>query len=97
MNIDFGSMISDKNLDSKTKLIFYLESQFYFLETEQKNILYSNNEMMKVGDDFCLESIEINKDIYKKNLIKMKEIQQKIKFLTQGNHCICKKEIDKIT
>ena len=45
------NFINNKDINDKDKIIQFLESEFYFLEEQQKAIYYSNEEMNKYYDN----------------------------------------------
>lgn len=82
-------------LDSKTKILIVLESEYKYLEISQNNIIYSNNEMKRLmpDDKDIIESISINEKFFKKNLERMIQIKKRISLLEGNNHYICKKAL----
>lgn len=69
---------------SDEKVIEALEAEYILLETDQKNILYSNDEMLRLmpNDKDSIESRAINLEYCQRNIIKMKEIKSKLEALT---------------
>lgn len=82
-------------LDSKTKILIVLESEYKYLEISQNNIVYSNNEMKRLmpNDEDIIESISINEKFFNKNLERMRQIKKRISILEGNNHYICKKPL----
>ena len=80
---EIDELIKNKNLTIQEKIIINLEKELNQLKLEQKNILYSNEEMLKLdpNDKVVRESIQINIAIYNKNEKRIKEIAQKIIYL----------------
>ena len=80
---EIDELIKNKNLTIQEKIIINLEKELNQLKLEQKNILYSNKEMLKLdpNDKVVRESIQINIAIYNKNEKRIKEIAQKIIYL----------------
>lgn len=60
------------------------EAEYIILETDQKNILYSNEEMLRLmpNDTDSIESRALNLKCYNRNLIRMKEIKARIETTT---------------
>ena len=77
---ELNDLVQNKNLSIQEKMIINLENEYVQLKIEQSNILYSNEEILKLypNDKDFIESREINLDIYNKNEIRIKEIKQKI-------------------
>ncbi len=89
------SYINDKKINDKIKIIKFLESEFDFLEEQQKAIFYSNEEMEKyssIEDKDIQECRAENIKIIFKNLERMKKIQEEIKNLDR-NHYIKDKDL----
>ena len=80
---EIDELIKNKNLTIQEKITINLEKELNQLKLEQKNLLYSNEEMLKLdpNDKVVRESIEINIAIYNKNEKRIKEIEQKIIYL----------------
>jgi len=73
--------INDNKISDKEKIIHFLESEFYFLEEQQKAIFYSNEEMKKYStedDEEINECRSENMKILFKNLERMKKIKSEI-------------------
>ena len=77
---EMDDLVENTNLTIQEKIIINLERELSQLNLEQKNILYSNDEMLKLypNDKDIIESREINIGIYIKNEKKIKEIKDKI-------------------
>ena len=75
-----NDLIQNKNLSIQEKMIINLENEYIQLKLENSNILYSNEEMLRLypNDKDAIESREINLDIYNKNEKRIIEIKQKI-------------------
>ena len=75
-----NDLIQNKNLSIQEKMIINLENEYIQLKLENSNILYSNEEMLRLypNDKDVIESREINLDIYNKNEKRIIEIKQKI-------------------
>ena len=80
---EINEFVENKNLTIQEKITINLEKELNQLKLEQKNLLYSNEEMLKLdpNDKVVRESIEINIAIYNKNEKRIKEIEQKIIYL----------------
>ena len=65
---EMNDIAENQNLTIQEKIIINLEKELSQLNLEQKNILFSNDEMLKLdpNDKDIIESREINLDIYKK-------------------------------
>ena len=72
------NFINNKDINDKDKIIQFLESEFYFLEEQQKAIYYSNEEMNKYydNDKEIAESRAENVKILFKNFERMKKIKE---------------------
>ena len=82
----------DKNLNDKEKIILILISELNYILESLNKIIYSNNEMKKyLNKDELSDYIKDNINIFKKNLIRIKEIKNKIKLIESTNN-----EIDNI-
>lgn len=82
--------INNDKINDKVKIIKFLESEFDFLEGQQKAIFYSNEEMEKYSSEYDNDIQECraeNMKIIFKNLERMKKIQSEILDLDR-NHCI---------
>ena len=77
---ELNDLIQNKNLSIQEKMIINLENEYIQLKLENSNILYSNEEMLRLypNDKDVIESREINLDIYNKNEKRIIEIKQKI-------------------
>ena len=92
---ELSKLADDKNIDNKSKIIFILEIEYNHLETIQNNIIKSNEDMLKYlpNDEITKESIEININIFNKNIKRMIEIKEKMSLLTYSKHDICQKKL----
>ncbi len=89
---DFNKISMDKNLNDKEKIILILISELNYILESLNKIIYSNNEMKKyLNKDELSDYIKDNINIFKKNLIRIKEIKNKIKLIDCSNN-----EIDNI-
>ena len=89
---DFNKISMDKNLNDKEKIILILISELNYILESLNKIIYSNNEMKKyLNKDELSDYIKDNINIFKKNLIRIKEIKNKIKLIESTNN-----EIDNI-
>ena len=89
---DFNKISMDKNLNDKEKIILILISELNYILESLNKIIYSNNEMKKyLNKDELGDYIKDNINIFKKNLIRIKEIKNKIKLIDCSNN-----EIDNI-
>ena len=89
---DFNKISMDKNLNDKEKIILILISELNYILESLNKIIYSNNEMKKyLNKDELIDYIKDNINIFKKNLIRIKEIKNKIKLIDCTNN-----EIDNI-
>jgi hypothetical protein len=89
---DFNKISMDKNLNDKEKIILILISELNYILESLNKIIYSNNEMKKyLNKDELSDYIKDNINIFKKNLIRIKEIKNKIKLIDCTNN-----EIDNI-
>ena len=89
---DFNKISMDKNLNDKEKIILILISELNYILESLNKIIYSNNEMKKyLNKDELIDYIKDNINIFKKNLIRIKEIKNKIKLIDCSNN-----EIDNI-
>ncbi len=89
---DFNKISMDKNLNDKEKIIVILISELNYILESLNKIIYSNNEMKKyLNKDELSDYIKDNINIFKKNLIRIKEIKNKIKLIDCSNN-----EIDNI-
>ena len=90
---ELSKFADDKSIDDKSKIIYILEIEYNHLETIQNNIIKSNEEMLKYlpNDEITKESIEININIFNKNIKRMIEIKEKMSLLTYSKHDICQK------
>ena len=63
---EMDDLVENTNLTIQEKIIINLERELSQLNLEQKNILYSNDEMLKLypNDKDIIESREINIGIY---------------------------------
>jgi hypothetical protein len=89
------SFINDNKINDKEKIVKFLESEFIFLEEQQKAIFYSNQEMMKYcgeDDEDINECRSENMKIIFKNLTRMKKIQSDIIGLDR-NHFLKDKDL----
>lgn len=87
--------ISDNKISDKEKIIKFLESEFYFLQDQQKAIYYSNVEMKKYlteEDEELNEFRAENMKIIYKNFERMKKIKSDILGLDR-NHNIKDKDL----
>lgn len=87
--------INDNKIGDKEKIIKFLESEFFFLEEQQKAIYYSNQEMMKYcteDDEDINECRAENMKIIFKNFERMKKIKSDIIGLDK-NHYLKDKEL----
>ena len=75
---ELNDLIQNKNLSIQEKMIINLENEYIQLKLENSNILYSNEEMLRLYPKDVIESREINLDIYTKNEKRITEIKQKI-------------------
>lgn len=87
--IALDNYINDSKISDKEKIIKFLESEFYFLEEQQKAIHYSNEEMKK----YCTEEDEEinecraeNMKILFKNFERMKKIKSEILALDRSHY-----------
>jgi len=79
---DFNKIAMDKNINDKDKIIIILISELDYILNSLKKIIYSNNEMKKyLNKDELYDYMKDNILIFKKNLIRIKEIKNKIKLL----------------
>jgi hypothetical protein len=92
---ELSKLADDKSIDNKSKILFILEIEYNHLETIQNNIIKSNEEMLKYlpNDEITKESIEININIFNKNIKRMIEIKEKMSLLTYSKHDICQKKL----
>ena len=89
---DFNKISMDKNLNDNEKIIIILTSEMNYIFESLNKIIYSNNEMKKyLNKDELGDYIKDNINIFKKNLIRIKEIKNKIKLIDCSNN-----EIDNI-
>ena len=89
---DFNKISMDKNLNDNEKIILILTSEMNYILESLNKIIYSNNEMKKyLNKDELGDYIKDNINIFKKNLIRIKEIKNKIKLIDCSNN-----EIDNI-
>ena len=89
---DFNKISMDKNLNDKEKIILILISELNYILESLNKIIYSNNEMKKyLNKNELIDYIKDNINIFKKNLIRIKEIKNKIKLIDCSNN-----EIDNI-
>ena len=67
---EMNDIAENQNLTIQEKIIINLEKELSQLNLEQKNILFSNDEMLKLdpNDKDIIESREINLDIYIKKM-----------------------------
>jgi len=81
--------LNDNKISDKEKIINFLESEFYFLEEQQKAIFYSNEEMNKyctIDDEDINECKAENMKIIFKNFERMKIIQDDIIALDRNHY-----------
>ena len=73
-------IVENKNFSIQEKLIIAFERELNQLKLEQKNLIYSNEQMLKLlpDDKLSIESREINLLIYQNNQKKIKELESKI-------------------
>ena len=66
---EIDELVNNESLSLQEKILINLERELSNLEIEQKNILYSNEEMLKLNpnDKLIIESREVNLNIYNKN------------------------------
>ncbi len=85
---EIDELVNNENLSLQEKIIINLKRELNDLEIEQKNILYSNEEMLKLNpnDKLIIESREVNLNIYNKNEKRIKEIKQYIKDLSKNEN-----------
>ena len=84
---DFNKISMDKNLNDKEKIILILISELNYILESLNKIIYSNNEMKKyLNKDELIDYIKDNINIFKKNLIRIKEIKNKIKLIDCSNN-----------
>ena len=84
---DFNKISMDKNLNDKEKIILILISELNYILESLNKIIYSNNEMKKyLNKDELSDYIKDNINIFKKNLIRIKEIKNKIKLIDCSNN-----------
>ena len=85
---EIEELVNNENLSLQEKIIINLKRELNSLEIEQKNILYSNEEMLKLNpnDKLIIESREVNLNIYNKNEKRIKEINQYIKDLSKNEN-----------
>lgn len=90
-------LVNDITMTPQAKIIRTLEAEYTFLELEQKNIIISNDEMLRLlpNDLDSIESRAINLQYFNKNLSRMKEIKNKISIIAGKNHYIYRKELPK--
>ena len=90
---DFNKISMDKNLNDNEKIILILTSEMNYILESLNKIIYSNNEMKKyLNKDELSDYIKDNINIFKENLIRIKEIKNKIKLIDSSNN-----EIDNIS
>jgi len=90
---DFNKISMDKNLNDKEKIILILTSEMNYILESLNKIIYSNDEMKKyLNKDELSDYIKDNINIFKENLIRIKEIKNKIKLIDSSNN-----EIDNIS
>ena len=90
---DFNKISMDKNLNDNEKIILILTSEMNYILESLNKIIYSNNEMKKyLNKDELGDYIKDNINIFKENLIRIKEIKNKIKLIDSSNN-----EIDNIS
>ena len=85
---EIDELVNNESLSLQEKILINLERELSNLEIEQKNILYSNEEMLKLNpnDKLIIESREVNLNIYNKNEKRIKEIKQYIKDLSKNEN-----------
>ena len=85
---EIDELVNNENLSLQEKIVINLKRELNDLEIEQKNILYSNEEMLKLNpnDKLIIESREVNLNIYNKNEKRIKEIKQYIKDLSKNEN-----------
>ena len=85
---EIEELVNNESLSLQQKILINLERELTNLEIEQKNILYSNEEMLKLNpnDKLIIESREVNLNIYNKNEKRIKEIKQYIKDLSKNEN-----------
>ena len=84
---DFNKISMDKNLNDNEKIIIILTSEMNYIFESLNKIIYSNNEMKKyLNKDELGDYIKDNINIFKKNLIRIKEIKNKIKLIDCSNN-----------
>ena len=85
---EIDELVNNENLSLQEKIIINLKRELNDLVIEQKNILYSNEEMLKLNpnDKLIIESREVNLNIYNKNEKRIKEIKQYIKDLSKNEN-----------
>ena len=95
-NKEIDELVNNESLSLQEKILINLERELSNLEIEQKNILYSNEEMLKLNpnDKLIIESREVNLNIYNKNEKRIKEIKQYIKDLSKNENQNQNKEDD---
>ena len=74
---EMDELVENKNLTIQEKILINLERELSQLNLDQKNIIFSNNEMLKLypNDKDVIESRAINLDIYRKNEKRIQEIK----------------------
>ena len=84
---EINDLVENKNLNFQEKIIINFERELNELKLEQKNLLFSNEEMLRLypNDKISIESREININIYNKNEQRIKEIEEKLSALKKNS------------
>lgn len=92
-----NDLVNETSMPPQTKIIRTLEAEYGFLEVEQKNIIISNDEMLRLlpNDLDAIESRAINLQCFNRNIKRMKEIKGKIEIIAGKSHYIYRKELPK--